>query len=58
MERALVFMAWVVETFGPQYVCLFEAIEERLQRARTEQSACERAKHVLAEQSDKLPWNH
>ena len=47
LEHALVVCAWGVDTYGPHYAALFEALEHQLNRARNTASVVERAKRML-----------
>ena len=57
LEHALVVCAWVVDTYGPHYAPLFEALEHQLNRARNTASVVERAKHVLDQHPEYPPWD-
>ena len=57
LEHALVLCAWVVDTYGPHYAALFEALEHQLNRSRNTASAVERAKHVLDQHPEYPPWD-
>jgi hypothetical protein len=49
LQHALVFTAWVVETFGAQYLPIFERIEKELELASTKESARARVARIVAE---------
>ena len=57
LEHALVVCAWVVDTYGPHYAPLFEALEHQLNRARNTASVVERAKRVLDQRPDYPRWD-
>ena len=57
LEHALVVCAWVVDTYGPHYAPLFEALEHQLNRARNTASVVERAKRVLDQYPEYPPWD-
>jgi hypothetical protein len=45
-----------VDTYGPHYAPLFEALEHQLNRARNTASVVERAKRVLDQHPEYPPW--
>jgi hypothetical protein len=57
LEHALVVCAWVVDTYGPHYAPLFEALEHQLNRARNTDAVVERAKRVLDQHPEYPRWN-
>jgi hypothetical protein len=55
LEQALVSLAWLVDTYGPQYTPLYEAAEKWLAEARASEATRDRIKRTLATNHNRLP---
>ena len=55
LAQALISLAWLVESYGPQYIPLYEAMESWLAETRAANSTRDRIKRVLAENRSRVP---